>query len=214
MHQPEPHDLLWLGDARDLSFPAPPPDWVTRAWSPVWPVVVRRDRGPAGFIPVGIRGAQRRERVAAWVAVEHVRRVVTPEMLVRQWINTPAGQNDELPVLRALRHVARQKWPWAWGVTGSCGYMLATGIRVCRADSDLDLLIRCPRPLPAADAASLAVMLPALPCRADIQLETPLGGCALVEWLRGGKVMVKTATGPLLTDNPWPWAEQSAAGHR
>jgi len=45
--------------------------------------------------------------------------------------------------------------------------------------------------------------MPALPCRLDIQLETPLGGCALAEWLRGGKVLVKTAAGPIRVDNPW-----------
>ncbi|MBO4790273.1 MAG: hypothetical protein J5492_04590 [Oxalobacter sp.] len=44
-----------------------------------------------------------------------------------------------------------------------------------------------------------------LPCRADIQVETPLGAFSLKEWLREetGRVLLKTNTGPVLTAAPW-----------
>ncbi|MBU5894992.1 hypothetical protein JVW19_23735, partial [Vibrio cholerae O1] len=46
-------------------------------------------------------------------------------------------------------------WRWTWGVTGSCGYALATGLPVMHADSDLDLTVRCPQPV---DRAALQVL--------------------------------------------------------
>ncbi|MDU7867214.1 MAG: malonate decarboxylase holo-[acyl-carrier-protein] synthase, partial [Pantoea sp.] len=42
-----------------------------------------------------------------------------------------------------------------------------------------------------------------LPCRVDTQVETPLGAFALNEWLREGRVLLKTATGPRLTASAW-----------
>lgn len=50
------------------------------------------------------------------------------------------------PPVQALIMLAQRPWPWGWGVTGSCGYALATEIPVMHADSDLDLLVRCPQP--------------------------------------------------------------------
>lgn len=203
MSPPAPHDLIWIDSPRQLACRQPVPAWVTALWSPRLPLVVRRDCGLQERIPVGVRGTLRSERAAAWVNAGDITRVVSPEMLVQRFIEQPSGESEALPVMRALRKIASLNWPWAWGVTGSCGYMLASGVGVCRADSDLDLLIRCPRPMVSRDFSALMDLLPMLPCRMDIQLETPMGGVALAEWLRGGKVMVKTSGGPLLADDPW-----------
>jgi len=46
-------------------------------------------------------------------------------------------------------------------------------------------------------------MVTQLPCRADTQIETPLGGFALTEWLREGRALLKTARGPRLVADPW-----------
>jgi len=85
--------------------------------------------------------------------------------------------------------------------------MLATGIAVCTDQSDLDLLIRCPQARPRGDFTALLATVATLPCRVDIQMETPLGGVALLEWLRGGKVLIKTDRGPLLGRDPWVFPE-------
>jgi hypothetical protein len=37
----------------------------------------------------------------------------------------------------------------------------------------------------------------------DIQIQTSKGGFSYKEWLKSKKVLLKTNTGPLLTDNPW-----------
>ena len=40
--------------------------------------------------------------------------------------------------------------------------------------------------------------------RIDVQVETQCGGFALNEWLRtGGPVLLKTARGPVLRNDPW-----------
>ncbi|XBS69513.1 malonate decarboxylase holo-ACP synthase [Acerihabitans sp. KWT182] len=203
MHPPAPHDLLWIDDFRRLQWPQSPPPWVVAHWSPSMPLVVRRDNGRPGFIPVGIRGTLRSQRAAAWVSHDALIRVATPEALVGRLAQSRLGAVEDLPVMRALRQVAAQDWPWPWGVTGSCGYMLATGFPACRPQSDLDMLIRCPQPPQGRDFAKLMALAPRLPCRLDIQLETPMGGCALSEWLRGGKVLVKTSGGPVRLSDPW-----------
>ncbi|WP_213993283.1 malonate decarboxylase holo-ACP synthase [Sodalis sp. dw_96] len=208
MRPPAPHDLLWIDDCRRLNWRQSPPPWVAAQWSPSLPLVVRRDGRLPTPIPVGIRGTLRSLRAAAWVNADAVIRVVSPEALVGKVAQSDLGSNEALPVIQALRQMAALEWPWPWGVTGSCGYMLATGQPVCRAESDLDMLIRCPQPPQPRDFARLMAFVPQLPCRVDIQLETPLGGCALTEWLRGGKVMVKTADGPIRVTDPWVNEEQ------
>lgn len=228
---PQAHDLLWLDHPGRLVWTQPRPEWTHTLWTTALPVVVRRDSDPAGLIPVGLRGARRSERAAAWLPADAITRIVSPEMLIAGFLATAAGKRaqnqltyeirprpaayDEhflpglspdaraLPVVRALSLLASTDWPWPWGVTGSVGYMLATGQTVSRPDSDLDLLIRCPRPASASAFTGLLKALAGLPCRADIQLETPHGGCALMEWLRGGKVMLKTSFGPRLMENIW-----------
>ena len=108
------------------------------------PVVVRRDVDNDGRIPVGVRGLRRDQRAAGWVKPGNVLRVVSPEELcvTADLLRSPFVTQP--PVQVALQ-LAQQSWPWTWGITGSTGYALATGIPVIHADSDLDLLIRAPQ---------------------------------------------------------------------
>ncbi len=207
-----PHDLLWIDRPQRLHWDLPAPRWVAGQWSRALPLVARRDHGRPGQIAVGIRGAQRGQRGAAWVPATAVIRTVSPEQLIGTFTSpvpcagvsppdtAPAGS---LAVISALTTLAGIRWPWIWGVTGSCGYMLATGVSVCTPNSDLDLLIRCPFAQTHQDFSSLLAAVADLPCRVDIQVETPLGGFALLEWLRGGKVLLKTDRGPLICRDPW-----------
>ncbi|MFT4270471.1 MAG: malonate decarboxylase holo-ACP synthase [Pantoea sp.] len=190
-----PHDLLWL--RHDTALLGVTDPWVAELWHCQQPVVVRRDVMKQGLIPVGVRGQARHQRAAGWVAPTEVVRVVSPEMLV-----VPRQLNHH-PTVQALVVLRQHHWPWEWGVTGSTGFALATGLPVLHQDSDLDLLIRAPKPLRPADVVHWQQVLSMLPCRADSQIETPQGGFALNEWLRSGRVLLKTATGPRLTDNPW-----------
>jgi hypothetical protein len=95
----------------------------------------------------------------------------------------------------------------AWGPAGGAGFQLASGLPVLREDSDLDLLVRAPWPLPARLVDRLAGLVDGAPCRIDLQVDTGLGGFALSEYVRGGRVLLKTAHGPLLVDDPWRQAQ-------
>lgn len=197
---PRPHDLLWL-TTRD-ALEGISESWVENAWHIGLPVVVRRDVDANGRIPVGVRGLKRDQRAAGWVSPAHVARVVSPEQL--------AVENDLLrspfitqPPVQVAVQLSRQSWPWSWGITGSTGYALATGIPVIHADSDLDLIIRAPLPLTRAELTLWQSQLSQALCRADTQVDTPIGGFALAEWLREGKALLKTAQGPQLVRDPW-----------
>jgi phosphoribosyl-dephospho-CoA transferase len=129
-------------------------------------------------------------------------RVVTPEALsvTADLLRSPFVTQP--PVQVALQ-LSQQAWPWTWGITGSTGYALATGIPVIHADSDLDLLIRAPQPislmlLPHGSRSSAAH------CAGRIRrLIRRKGGFALAEWLRDGKTLLKTCRGPRLVADPW-----------
>lgn len=195
-----PHDLIWL-TARD-ALEGITESWVDSVWHTGLPVVVRRDVDDEGRIPVGVRGLKRDQRAAGWVNAACVTRVVSPEDLSAQGDLLRSPFITQPPVQVALQ-LAQQAWPWTWGITGSTGYALATGIPVIHADSDLDLLIRAPQPLPAAAFERWQSQLSSALCRADTQVETLLGGFALNEWLRDGKALLKTRRGPRLIVDPW-----------
>ena len=203
-----PHDLIWISDRSALSAEQALPEWVSQQWRTSLPLVVRRDVQGNGRIPVGIRGMKRSQRAAAWVNEEAIRRIVTPESLVSEPLALLHSSFVSQPPVQALIMLAQRPWPWGWGVTGSCGYALATEIPVMHADSDLDLLVRCPQPASLDELQRLVQWLQALPCRADAQIETPLGGFALSEWLRDGRAMLKTAEGPLVTTDPWASSQE------
>lgn len=203
MYIPRAHDFVWIRDRSALQSDAPLPEWVSTNWRTALPLVVRRDRRDDGAVPVGIRGLTRIQRAAAWVSPAAVVRVVTPESLVSD-VNALLHSSfvSQQPV-QALITLCSQHPPFPWGVTGSCAYALATELPVMHADSDLDLLVRCDFPAEPAQFSDFYGQIQRLPCRADVQINTPQGGFALSEWLRGGEVMLKTAFGPLLVRNPW-----------
>jgi len=200
---PRAHDLLWITDRSALQSDAPLPDWVASAWRTALPLVVRRDKREDDAIAVGIRGVNRLQRAAAWVAPTCIKHLITPESLVvdvNTLLRSPFVSQQPVQALIAL---CEQRLPWIWGVTGSCAYALATDIPVMHADSDLDLLIRCSQYVDRAEFADFYSLLQKLPCRADVQINTPVGGFALSEWLRSEQVMLKTDAGPLLVEDPW-----------
>ncbi|WP_312054324.1 malonate decarboxylase holo-ACP synthase [Pantoea brenneri] len=197
---PRPHDLLWLRS--DSALLAISDAWVSQHWQHAFPVVVRRDVNQSGLIPVGVRGEKREQRAAGWTDAADIERVVTPEMLADR-SRLLASPFVDYPPVRAAIALSDSDWPWRWGVTGSTGYALATQRPTLHAASDLDLLIRAPQPLARDALQQWQSQTETLPCRVDTQVETPLGAFALNEWLREGRVLLKTATGPRLTASPW-----------
>lgn len=208
MHDtPRPHDLLW--GMRPEQLPADAPAWAVAVLAAGQPVVVRRAVVAPGQVAVGLRGATRDQRLAALMPIAAIRHRLTPEQLLDR------RASEDLPVFRVLAGLRPllDALGHAWGVTGSAGFQLATGLSAAHPDSDLDLLLRAERPLPRSEARPLLQLLEGRACRAcrvDLQLETPLGGVALGEWAGGAaRVLVKTAEGPRLVSDPWA-AERAA----
>jgi phosphoribosyl-dephospho-CoA transferase len=197
---------LWIDDASAVVPVDALPAWATTAWLAVAPVVVRRAPPLRDRVPIGLRGAARNERCAAHVASDRVIHKVAPEDITRHASSRGLIRESELPCLRALARLACEldESSLTWGVTGSVGFTLASGFDVLRADSDLDLLVRSPVRSDAAALRALRRSISDAVSRVDVQVETPCGAFALKEWLRtGGPVLLKTADGPLLCDDPW-----------
>lgn len=205
MNTPRPHDLLWLSESNALEGVSE--EWVASQWRPQLPVVVRRDVNIDARIPVGVRGMRRDQRAAGWVNAAKIKRVVSPESLASRELLMKSPFVSMPPVQGAIQ-LALREWPWVWGITGSVGYALATEVPVLHADSDLDLIIRCPERVEREALLEWQQVIGQLLCRADTQIETPLGAFALAEWLRDGRVLLKTSSGPHLVTDPWMSGEK------
>lgn len=195
---PRAHDLLWGMSPAQL--PADAPTWVRPVLEGGEPVVVRRAMVASGLIPVGIRGASRDQRYATLMSAGSVRRRVRPEDLIE---GVHAG---DLPALHALIRLkpVMDELGLDWGVTGSVGYQLATGVASAHANSDLDLLVRAPQLIARSRARALLQQVDNGACRVDIQLETPAGAIALREWAGNAtRILLKCPTGARLIENPW-----------
>ena len=205
-----PHDLLFARTPDAFLAAGVRPDWLDAGdWAARAPLVVRRAACPAENIPAGARGPQRKQRCAGFLTHGAVARCVTPEQLAAAVVRGPALDlrvaADKLPCIAALLALAPRLHALGldWGPAGGAGFWLASGLAVLRPDSDLDLLVRLPLPPSRATMDALATLQEGTSCRIDIQLDTGSAGFALGEYLRGSRVMLKTAAGPVLVDDPW-----------
>lgn len=207
---PRPHDLLW--GLRPEHLPQEAPAWARAALGGHVPVVVRRAPAESGWVAVGIRGVAREQRHAAWMRLSEISQVISPEAVARAGRWRQHGQ-PQWSALQALEQLARQldALGLSWGVTGSLGFELASGITAAHAESDLDLLLRAPEAVSRGEARALCALLDQAPGRIDLQLETPHGAVALREWAgESPRVLLKTQNGPLLVSDPWQTQQVAA----
>ncbi|HEX8596481.1 MAG TPA: malonate decarboxylase holo-ACP synthase [Pseudomonas sp.] len=200
-----PHDLVWGMPVSAL--PDDAPSWVVEAVELGHPVVVRRALAPDGQIAVGVRGPRREQRYATFMALADVQRCIKPEQLT-----AVIGQND-WPALQALVQVGpmMDALGLIWGVSGSAGFELASGVAALHAGSDLDLIVRTPDFFSRGMAAELVQKLEGAVCRIDLQLQAPSGAVALREWAGASRqVLLKRASGAELVAQPWQWEEVRA----
>jgi phosphoribosyl-dephospho-CoA transferase len=193
------HDLLRLSDPRDLVYRVPPPAWSHEALSRAPWVVVRRAPFENGLIPVGVRGKNRSERIAAFAHAASVVQRTRPEDLASSQAWKEAPRREEIPALHVLSrtHVILQTLGLIWGPVGSVGFELATGFPAANWSSDLDLIIRMnDLPNPWVAEKLLAVMENG-GARVDVLLETAAGALALSEYTRGEpEMLLRTVNGP------------------
>jgi len=199
------HDLLWGMTPEQL--PADAPGWVVESISAGQPVVVRRAITASNQVAVGVRGRLREQRYATSMAITAISRRVMPEDLCH------VAPTRDLPALRALAHLRSMldTCGWAWGVSGSAGFELASGFAALHERSDLDLILRTTQPLNRSQARALMTLLGSAECLVDMQLQTPNGAVALREWAGPSqRVLLKNAHQACLVSDPWNPQEQAA----
>ena len=211
-----PHDLLRLAPGSPLLGEAGSrehvPPWVARALARRQWVVVRRDIGGEGRVPVGVRGHIRRLRYGAWVDAGCVLHVVTPEELAAPTPDCSSGR-----WVAALEDVACSMAgvELPWGPIGSVGFELATGAPSTGEGSDLDILVRARSPIASGWdqlAARLRDVGQVHGCRLDCQVETPAGGVHLGDLVAPGMKLARTNGGPVLVADPWHWIGRGGTG--
>jgi phosphoribosyl-dephospho-CoA transferase len=200
------HDLIRLSDASAVTGSGPCPEWVRPALEVAPWVVVRRQAGRDGLIPVGVRGRGRSRRWGGWAPIAAVSAHVRPEELPPALGRIPARR---VVAIRAFRNLAKveelmSRLGWTWGPTGSVGFELASGRATATRDSDLDLIVRAHAPLDRRLSEDLIADLALLGGRADVLVETPSGAVSLVEYARSGApIVLRTVHGPRLIRDPW-----------
>lgn len=197
----QPHDLLWV---KDIVIHQEKPNWYAKHIM-TRPVVVRRAKHDP-LIPVGVRGSQKTQRLACWINRQDIIKtmsaieVAKQQQWLRQYEQHPLQQFKELQKIETIF----SQLNLSWGLCGSLGFELATGLMVANDNSDIDLIVYMENQQHSEKLVLLWEMLQKLPFKADLQIETPLGAIALYEWIhKPGKIMVKTNLGPILCTDPW-----------
>jgi phosphoribosyl-dephospho-CoA transferase len=201
----QPHDLLW--GLLVAALPADAPAWVAEVIGLGHPVVVRRAQVADDCVAVGVRGSTRDQRFALVMKRADITRRVQPEQLI------DVVTDLAWPALQALQqiHPVMQALGLPWGVAGSAGFQLATGVPVLHHASDLDLILRTPQFFSREQAAQLVETLDRAICRIDLQLQTPHGAVALREWAGQARhVLLKADDGARLVSDPWQVQERAA----
>ncbi|UZE23455.1 malonate decarboxylase holo-ACP synthase [Pseudomonas sp. B21-056] len=200
------HDLLWGMTPEQL--PADAPVWAVEALGLGQPVVVRRALAASGQVAVGVRGRAREQRYATSMPLSAILRLVHPEDLCH------VECQRDLPALQALSRLRSMldASGWTWGISGSAGFELASGIEALHERSDLDLILRTPQAMDRLQARHLLAQLDGSVCVVDMQLQTPFGAVALREWAGSSRrVLLKDDLQARLVSNPWqPSLEQVA----
>src|ERR1700739_3076411 len=184
-HSARTHDLLEIDANVFIAGNASAPRWVQKALRKTPFVVVLRGRTTDQEIPIGVRGAERNQRWAAFCHPTWLKSILTPPQLLT--VTIPALRADAAPALGALQ-VLKDRWmdlDHPWGPGGSVGFELATGWYVVKPQSDLDVVIYAGGKITRAEARSLQARTINLLVAVDIRVETLVCGFSLIEYARG-----------------------------
>jgi phosphoribosyl-dephospho-CoA transferase len=209
------HDLLKVESVSCLVSDIPIPDWVHNTLERANWVVVRRDVVKDGMAPVGIRGSMRSLRFPAYLPMDAIVEKVEPELLVSQLRWKTSSRRSKMKALEILDELNAfySSFAFSWGPTGSIGFELATGFPTVHEGSDIDIVLRAPKPLEKESAQALIDFHEQFPVRLDVQLETPFGAVSLVEYASvTGTILLRTSLGPCLVHNPWVGGEGNDCG--
>lgn len=212
-----PNDLLQFTSLQDLALTENPlPSWAKDSLSESKTVVVRRGLIKNELIPVGIRGYERKQRFACYLNIAAIKKQYHPQYFIqhKRWKNLP-NDRQKLPPFEALQKIAPLLSNYQWGIGGSLGYEMATGVKMVKNTrehvSDLDLLLYNVSTLKRRQAQELLQKINQYDVHADVQVVKGQNGFSLEEYAsnRSKKTLVKTATGPLLVADPWQFLQEN-----
>lgn len=212
-----PNDLLQFTSFQDLVLTENPlPGWAKDSLSETKTVVVRRGLINDNLIPVGIRGYERKQRFACYLNVAAIKKQYHPQYFIqhKSWASL-SEDRQKLPPFRALQKIVPLLSNFQWGIGGSLGYEMATGVKMVKNTaqhvSDLDLLLYQTPTLNRSQARELLQKLNQSHVHADVQVVKGQNGFSLEEYAanRSKKTLVKTAAGPLLVVDPWQFLQEN-----
>ncbi|CAG7652668.1 malonate decarboxylase holo-ACP synthase [Paenibacillus allorhizosphaerae] len=201
------HDLVRIQSSADLECESAVPEWVCDALKRAPWVVIRRSPVKNGRIPVGVRGAGRTQRFAAYLPTRSVKEAVTPVQLAVQarWRGYSLGADSQ--AFSQLEEIADyyNRAGIRWGPTGSVGFELASGTGTVHPGSDIDLAIYLPQRVERKTVARWNTFNHQCSVKVDALLETPAGACSLSEFVRQEEstILLRTMNGPTLVKCPW-----------
>jgi len=204
-HSVQTHDLLEIDAKRLLASQASAPQWVEEDLSQNPFVVVRRGLAARYEIPIGVRGAERNQRWAAFCHPKFVKSILPPPQLLRRTV--PISRVNVIRAFRAL-NVLKNRWTdldLPWGPTGSVGFELATGRPVTTEVSDLDIAIRARDRISREQARSFWERVVGLQTKVDVRVETPECSFSLEEFACTScpRILLRYPDGLRLGDDPW-----------
>jgi len=203
MESVEAHDLLYVKQ-QYLIHLEEIPTWLNieeKEW-----VVVRRAEMIDGYVPVGVRGNQRNQRYACFLKEEMIEKKITPkELLNHKFLeDIPLNRQEALEIFQTFQQLKKLLSHYEWGIGGSLAYELVSKRPTVKQTSDLDVLIYSKEKLDYRQMNELYDISQNVTTKIDMQIITLFGGCSLTELCQSkNQVLLKTNSGPVLTNNPW-----------
>lgn len=199
------HTLLKVRKPENMILKSSADDWVEEVMKKSTYVIVRRGEQEKS-IPVGIRGFNKSQRMAAVIDFNNWSKKFTPQDAVNTFKQTNNARFS-LPAFQLLGKLIPILSSYDWGVGGSLEYELATGLETVTENSDVDIIMTRPiHKMSVLEAKELVNELHSIsPVHADIQIVKDDIGFSLEEYAqdRNNEIMVKTNQGPKLVYDPW-----------
>lgn len=185
------HDIVYLDSSEAIQSHDDVPSWVFTENTAKNIAVVRRMKTMEHVVPIGFRGRNRTERFAAFALKDNVCKVITPKEAAHGV--APSSHKQTIDHLRSIFKDT------CWGIGGSVGFTMATGIQACRESSDVDIVLYLEKAASLEPLQLLHEEIQTLAHQIDVQVEIPtLGSCLLNELVTSPSVLVRTGTGVFL----------------
>ena len=187
------HDLVYLKSMEQIEFFGDYPDWMNEEEMARGIAVVRRMKVVDGKVAIGFRGDNRSKRFAAITTICNIKHVIRPfDVLTNPF---PTTHNQSLSYIKKVLD------GFKWGIGGSVGFSMATGINVCRENSDLDIILYCEKLQELDQLKPILSLLQKSTHRVDVQAEIlGIGAVVLADYSEHPSFIVRTSTGPILLE--------------